>query len=618
MRKVVNSGAMFPSHRWYYGTSSGGPYHIGHDTAAKYNASLYRRFTVTRDTGSNDHRGLFTSRSTNVTLIDVFMRRRLKDFGLWDSRGMERFMGHSRHGETSQSTSNGWQRVTSVERGGGRVLRSLLHRCEARSRVGRDWKQEFVIGKRSDLLYNRSEHVAQASSDGETDLLTNSQCDNRASATSEAPGREPATLGLQQSVTAWSEELTQHSSRVLSENKGKPKSTWPVRDSNPGPPECESEGLPVRHLAHEVSVEQRLDARAGETRDPRGNPPTNGTVRHDSHKRKSGSDPAGNRIRFAVVGASSLTITPPRLPQPLVDPNKRLLQEANGDVYIQNKHNRISGAELRRSKVSPWGYLGHGSYVLNGLDILLQCQKLHVLIWHRYPIDHFDVLDPYTIFVLKLSAPGRLLWQLWRAVITAHLNAVHDKVTFFEINIKKKSLPLPACTVTGALSDMPSTKHAVSLTCRHTIANRKAKHCKTGIIARLPQYWDKRVARARHGLGEMSVVLPSFCRAIASASPPPGSNKYAATFEPKALDNFRRLQGICVMLTCCRFNSPKAGTLSILPQCNCTPMSKTGHGTFSSSVLVPCAFFLGPKQLSAGFLSQTCLLANRLCPDFKH
>ncbi|KAJ8893554.1 hypothetical protein PR048_006153 [Dryococelus australis] len=33
----------------------------------------------------------------------------------------------------------------------------------------------------------------------------------------------------------------------------------------------------------------------GETRDPRDNPPTSGIVRHDSHKRKSGSDPTGNR-----------------------------------------------------------------------------------------------------------------------------------------------------------------------------------------------------------------------------------------------------------------------------------------------------------------------------------
>ncbi|KAJ8869900.1 hypothetical protein PR048_028909 [Dryococelus australis] len=39
----------------------------------------------------------------------------------------------------------------------------------------------------------------------------------------------------------------------------------------------------------------RRNARAGETGDPRENPPTNAIVRHDSHIRKSGCDPAGNR-----------------------------------------------------------------------------------------------------------------------------------------------------------------------------------------------------------------------------------------------------------------------------------------------------------------------------------
>ncbi|KAJ8882901.1 hypothetical protein PR048_014732 [Dryococelus australis] len=38
----------------------------------------------------------------------------------------------------------------------------------------------------------------------------------------------------------------------------------------------------------EVSMEKRRNERAGETGDPRENPPTNGIVRHDSHMRKSG------------------------------------------------------------------------------------------------------------------------------------------------------------------------------------------------------------------------------------------------------------------------------------------------------------------------------------------
>ncbi|KAJ8867258.1 hypothetical protein PR048_031057 [Dryococelus australis] len=60
---------------------------------------------------------------------------------------------------------------------------------------------------------------------------------------------------------------------------------------------------------------------AGETVDPRENPPTSGIVWHDSHMRKSGSNPTRNRTRSAWVGggpgppgweASSLTTTPPR------------------------------------------------------------------------------------------------------------------------------------------------------------------------------------------------------------------------------------------------------------------------------------------------------------------
>ncbi|KAJ8890858.1 hypothetical protein PR048_010367 [Dryococelus australis] len=42
---------------------------------------------------------------------------------------------------------------------------------------------------------------------------------------------------------------SQHSPGVISENHGKPKQGWPDRESNPGPPECESNELSLRHLA---------------------------------------------------------------------------------------------------------------------------------------------------------------------------------------------------------------------------------------------------------------------------------------------------------------------------------------------------------------------------------
>ncbi|KAJ8877934.1 hypothetical protein PR048_022393 [Dryococelus australis] len=57
------------------------------------------------------------------------------------------------------------------------------------------------------------------------------------------------------------------------------------------------------HLASssEVSMEQHRNVRAGETGYPRESPPTGGIVRYDSLVRKSGSDPAGDRTRFASM-----------------------------------------------------------------------------------------------------------------------------------------------------------------------------------------------------------------------------------------------------------------------------------------------------------------------------
>ncbi|KAJ8871243.1 hypothetical protein PR048_027549 [Dryococelus australis] len=48
-------------------------------------------------------------------------------------------------------------------------------------------------------------------------------------------------------------------------------------------------------------MKQRRNEKAGETGDPRENPPTSGIVQHDSRMRMSGSGPAGDRARFALV-----------------------------------------------------------------------------------------------------------------------------------------------------------------------------------------------------------------------------------------------------------------------------------------------------------------------------
>ncbi|KAJ8881533.1 hypothetical protein PR048_018015 [Dryococelus australis] len=60
-----------------------------------------------------------------------------------------------------------------------------------------------------------------------------------------------------------------------------------------------------------LSMEQRRNARAGETGYPRENPPTTGIVRCDSHLQKSASDPAGIEHGPPWWEASRLTTQPP-------------------------------------------------------------------------------------------------------------------------------------------------------------------------------------------------------------------------------------------------------------------------------------------------------------------
>ncbi|KAJ8874132.1 hypothetical protein PR048_024974 [Dryococelus australis] len=62
----------------------------------------------------------------------------------------------------------------------------------------------------------------------------------------------------------------------------------------------------------------------GKTGDPGENPPTSGIVRNDSHMRKSGGDPAGNRIRFALVGGEQSNHYTSAAPSPLGNVNPTL------------------------------------------------------------------------------------------------------------------------------------------------------------------------------------------------------------------------------------------------------------------------------------------------------
>ncbi|KAJ8881513.1 hypothetical protein PR048_017995 [Dryococelus australis] len=69
------------------------------------------------------------------------------------------------------------------------------------------------------------------------------------------------------------------------------------------------EKIAEKGVRSEMSMEQRRNAKAGKAGYTRENLTNSGVVRHDSYVRKSGSDPAGNRIRWE---ASSLTTTAPR------------------------------------------------------------------------------------------------------------------------------------------------------------------------------------------------------------------------------------------------------------------------------------------------------------------
>ncbi|KAJ8872142.1 hypothetical protein PR048_025744 [Dryococelus australis] len=69
-----------------------------------------------------------------------------------------------------------------------------------------------------------------------------------------------------------------------------------------------TEGLILSSSHH---LDPRWNARAGETGDPRENPPTSAIVRHDYHIRESGSDLAGNRTRIREIRTKFCFVTLP-------------------------------------------------------------------------------------------------------------------------------------------------------------------------------------------------------------------------------------------------------------------------------------------------------------------
>ncbi|KAJ8880610.1 hypothetical protein PR048_017080 [Dryococelus australis] len=107
----------------------------------------------------------------------------------------------------------------------------------------------------------------------------------------------------------------------------------------------------------EASMEQRRNERAGETGDLRENPPTSGIVRHDSHMRKSGSDPAGNRTRFVYVGEVAGTLGALYSSRNILrnDFVARLCQRtpARGSTCVKSTQTAAAGERLARRDIDP-------------------------------------------------------------------------------------------------------------------------------------------------------------------------------------------------------------------------------------------------------------------------
>ncbi|KAJ8866532.1 hypothetical protein PR048_032375 [Dryococelus australis] len=106
----------------------------------------------------------------------------------------------------------------------------------------------------------------------ETDLLTNSQCDNR---TEHLPRRRRRGANPRHS------DYRSATLPLSYEGRAKTLFLWATRRPEVG--------------WREVSMEQRRIAKTGDTGGPRENLPTSEIVRHDSHLQRSGSDPTGNR-----------------------------------------------------------------------------------------------------------------------------------------------------------------------------------------------------------------------------------------------------------------------------------------------------------------------------------
>ncbi|KAJ8891090.1 hypothetical protein PR048_010600 [Dryococelus australis] len=88
---------------------------------------------------------------------------------------------------------------------------------------------------------------------------------------------------------------------------------WEASSLTATPPRPPCNGIVFNDVHH---TQQKTTSTKGGTGDPRENPLTSAIVRHDSHLRKSGRDPAGDRTRFALVGGEQSNRSATEAPRP--------------------------------------------------------------------------------------------------------------------------------------------------------------------------------------------------------------------------------------------------------------------------------------------------------------
>ncbi|KAJ8887441.1 hypothetical protein PR048_013656 [Dryococelus australis] len=262
---------------------------------------------------------------------------------------------------------------------------------------------------------------------------------------------------------------------------------------------------------NELSMELRRNARAVGTGDPREYPPTSSNVRHDNHVRKSGSDPTGNRTRFTCYEDEN-----EKFPHALPTQALQTAQVSAGPRWCNGQTTRLlpllTGFDSRRdrsriyacvyraddavgrrvfSRISRSPPLHYGAVLYLPRFTLIGSQDLDVKSHPKLSLLHpqsSTIVERLTLrrivrtsdipidfgAIMAAFTYGYERVQSRRFMKTAHdvtpytnhvrccqkgaglltPSAVYDKVSTFEINLRKISLLLFAYILTGALSDM--------------------------------------------------------------------------------------------------------------------------------------------------------------------